>query len=78
MNKSIYNTLNKTLEGQTVTVKKLLNNDSMRRRLQDIGVIEGTKILCLQKSFSGDPTAYLIRGSVIALRKEDSEKIIVE
>ena len=51
--------------------------DSMRRRLQDIGLIEGTRVECLQKSPSGDPVAYLIRGAVIALRTEDSEKILV-
>lgn len=50
----------------------------MRRRLQDIGLIEGTEVLCLQKSPSGDPVAYLIRGAVIALRGEDSSKIILE
>lgn len=49
----------------------------MRRRLQDIGLIEGTEILCLNRSPSGDPTAYLIRGAVIALRKEETEKILV-
>ena len=51
---------------------------SMRRRLQDLGLIEGTRVECLQRSPSGDPTAYLIRGAVIALREEDSSKIIVE
>jgi len=32
----------------------------------------------LQKSPSGDPTAYFIRGAVIALRSEDAGKILVE
>lgn len=65
-------------EGTSATVRRLLNEGSMRRRLQDIGLIEGTPVLCLQKSPSGDPIAYLIRGAVIALREEDSSKIIVD
>ena len=49
----------------------------MRKRLRDIGLIEGTNVDCLKKSISGDPTAYLIRGAVIALRSDDSSRIIV-
>lgn len=70
--------LNKAEEGTTVCVRQLNTTGSMRRRLRDIGIIEDTKIKCLQRSPSGDPTAYLIRGAVIALRKEDSAGIIVK
>lgn len=64
-------------EGQTATVTGIEISGSMRRRLQDIGIIEGTNIKCLQKSPSGDPIAYLIRGAAIALRVEDSRAILV-
>lgn len=63
--------------GQTAKVQSLLATGSMRRRLQDIGLIEGTKVECLQKSPAGDPVAYLIRGAVIALRSEDSATVLV-
>lgn len=67
-----------TLEvGETATVYCLLLSGNMRRRLQDMGLIEGTKVECLLKSPSGNPTAYLIRGAVIALRQEDSSSILV-
>lgn len=65
-------------EGMRGRVKKLLSEGAMRRRLQDIGLIEGTPVLCLMKSPSGDPAAYLIRGAVIAIRAEDSDKIVLE
>ncbi len=71
-------TLNNISEGKIVKVKNLLSTGSIRRRLQDIGVIEGSIIECLQKSPSGDPRAYLIKGAVIAIRSEDSSKIVVE
>lgn len=63
--------------GQTAKVQSLLATGSMRRRLQDIGLIEGTQVECLQKSPAGDPVAYLIRGAVIALRSEDSATVLV-
>lgn len=71
-------TLHGMREGTRARVTGLLNEGSMRRRLQDIGLIEGTLVLCLQRSPSGDPIAYLIRGAVIALREEDSSKVLVE
>lgn len=49
----------------------------LRRRFFDLGIIEGTKIEVLYKSPFGEPTAYLIRGAVIAMREEESEKIII-
>ncbi|MDD6795057.1 MAG: FeoA family protein [Clostridiaceae bacterium] len=51
---------------------------AIRRRILDLGLINGTEVIGLSKSPSGDPTAYLIRGAVIALRSEDASKIIVE
>lgn len=70
--------LSRVPEGETVRVRELLSTGSMRRRLLDMGLIEGTNVSCLQKSPAGDPVAYLIRGAVIALRSEDSSQILVE
>lgn len=64
-------------EGERARVSSLLSRGSMRRRLQDIGLIEGTEVECVQKSPAGDPVAYRIRGALIALRSEDSSKILV-
>ena len=77
MNKNIMS-LDHVSEGNTVKVTQLLSSGNMRRRLLDIGLIEGTDVECLQKSPAGDPVAYLIRGAVIALRSEDSQNILVE
>ena len=71
-------TLNTIPEGGKVRVSRLLSSGSMRRRLLDIGLIEGTDVECLQRSRAGDPVAYLIRGAVIALRAEDASQILVE
>lgn len=57
----------------TVGIINDLNcNGNIRRRLLDLGLVKGTKIIPVFKSPSGDPTAYEIRKTLIALRKEDS------
>ena len=64
-------------EGETAIIDKLLLKGDIYKRLKNLGLIEGTKVECLHKAPSGDPTAYLIRGAVIAIRNEDSGKISV-
>ena len=59
-------------------VKKIVAKENIKRRLLDLGVIEGAIIKCVLKSPFNDPLAYLIRGSVIAIRKEDVKKIEVD
>ena len=54
------------------------NKSIDKQRLSELGIIEGTLIESLYKSPFGNPTAYLIRGTVFALRNETAEKITVE
>lgn len=49
-----------------------------RRRLLDLGVLPGTHIEAEMTSPSGDPTAYRIRGAVIALRHEQANHIYIK
>lgn len=49
-----------------------------RRRLMDLGLIPGTIVEAKLKGSKGDPTAYDIRGSLIALRKEQANLIEVK
>lgn len=64
--------------GQRAWVRSMTVTGGMRRRLRDIGLIEGTPVECLGVSPGGDPKAFLVRGIVIALRAADSGKIQVE
>lgn len=70
--------LNTLQVGERGRVTQLSSEGSIRRRLQDIGLIEGTLVTCLQKSPLGDPVAYEIRSAVIALRGEDAAQVLVE
>ena len=70
--------LNELPIGAKAKVTTLTETDSMRRRLLDIGLINGTVVECLGRSPQGDPSAYFIRGAVIAIRSEDCEDIVIE
>ncbi len=48
-----------------------------RRRFLDLGILPGTKITAEFESPGGNPTAYKIRGAVIALREGQAENIKV-
>ncbi len=59
-------------------VTALTAEGSIRRRFLDIGIVPETMIECVGKSPCGDPCAYLIRGAVIAIRREDAAHILVK
>ena len=68
-------TLDKLEINKTGYIQNVYCNESVKRRLLDLGLIKGTSITPLFISPSGDPTAFEIRGSVIAIRFEDTRLI---
>ena len=60
--------------GRKARVKALTSVGNTRRRMLDLGIIYDTEVEALQKSPSGDPVAYYIRGAVIALRSDEAPK----
>ena len=65
------------LPDEKCRVLSINSGEEIRRRLLDMGLIPGTSVSCVFKSPWGDPSAYLIRGALVALRREDADKIIV-
>ena len=65
------------LPGESCVVKNLESRPEIRRRLQDMGLVPKTRVKCLFQSPFGDPCAYLVRGAVIALRRDDADDIFV-
>ena len=63
--------------GESAVVRELQNEGRIRRRLCDLGLVEGARVECVGKSPSGDPIAYLICGAVIAIRRMDSNLVLV-
>ncbi len=60
--------------GQVVSISPRIRG-AERRRLMDLGILPGTVIEAEMDSPSGDPTAYRVRGAVIALRSTQADHI---
>lgn len=73
-------TLSNLKQGESAFVVGLSNalRGLQRRRMLDFGIVPGAKITAQLKSLSGDPTAYEIRGTTIALRKNQSDHIYIK
>ena len=70
-------TLDELNRSGRAVVTRLDAEGSERRRLMDLGVLPGVEIVAEGTSPLGDPTAYLVRGSVIALRRVQARCIHV-
>ncbi|MEZ5065732.1 MAG: metal-dependent transcriptional regulator [bacterium] len=46
-----------------------------RRRLMDLGIVPGTRIEAVLASPTGDPIAYRVRGTTVAIRRDQSRHI---
>ena len=64
--------------GQSATITAIHITDAERRRLLDLGILPGTQIENVMASPLGDPVAYRVRNSIVALRREQAELIEVE
>ncbi|MBO9129028.1 FeoA family protein [Bacillus sp. 165] len=64
--------------GALVQLEKMNLEGTMKRRLLDLGFIPGATVKVLQKSPLGDPVAYQVSNTTIALRKEESSKIFAK
>ena len=67
-------TLDKLRPGERAVVMEIDENP-LKRRLQELGLSEGSEISCLFASPLGDPIAYRFASSVIAIRMSDSKSV---
>ena len=63
-------------KGECFYITRLLTKGELRQRLLDLGFVPGTKIECVRISPFGDPKAYSVRGTVIALRNKDASSVL--
>ena len=63
--------------GERGVVGALQTTGAMRRRFLDIGLVEDTAVECLGRSPGGDPSAFLIRGAVIAIRSAEGADVLL-
>jgi DtxR family Mn-dependent transcriptional regulator len=64
--------------GEAGRVKALRMRGLARRRLLDLGLTPGTTVECALRSPLGEPRAYRIRGTLVALRAGEAGRIEIE
>ncbi|WP_027409110.1 ferrous iron transport protein A [Anoxybacteroides tepidamans] len=64
--------------GERFRIAELHIDGTMKRRLLDLGFVPGCEVTVLQKSPLGDPTAYRVSHTTVALRIEESSNIYGE
>lgn len=67
--------LNEAFPGKNYYIKNLHTKGVLRHRMRDLGIVEGTRVKRLFSAPFGDPVAYLVRGTVLALRNEQAKEI---
>jgi len=74
-----YRTLAGVAKGEPAVVAAIARScrGQQRRRLMDLGFVPGTTIVPEMVSAGGDPVAYRLRGSLIALRRSQAQQIYV-
>lgn len=64
--------------GQSATVRRLVGEGAIKRRIMDMGITRGTEVYIRKVAPLGDPMEVTVRGYELSLRKADTEMIEVE
>ncbi|MFJ7917101.1 MULTISPECIES: FeoA family protein [unclassified Lysinibacillus] len=64
--------------GDCFLIKEINIKGPLRRRLLDLGFVKEAEISVLRKSPLGDPVAYRVSNTTIALRNNESSMILGE
>lgn len=70
--------LNMLALNQKGKVKRVMNELIIKRRLLDLGITEKTLIEKKLENITKNLSAYLFRNTLVAIRNEDAEKVIIE
>ncbi|CAG1015497.1 Fe(2+) transport protein A [Anaerolineae bacterium] len=71
-------TLDNLKPGQCATVRRVKGEGPIRRRLMDMGIVNGIEIEMLKTAPLGDPIEYQLRGYHLSLRKAEARLIEIE
>ena len=70
--------LNEMAIGQSGTIKSVVGEGRIRRRLFDMGVTPGAEVYLRKVAPLGDPIEITIRGYELTLRKSEAEAVTME
>jgi len=64
--------------GKSATVVRVNGTGAVARRIMDMGITKGVKVLVRRVAPLGDPIEITVRGYELSIRKSDAEMIEVE
>lgn len=68
-------TINDLKPGQTGTIEKIMCEASLQRRIADMGITPGARVLMKRVAPFGDPIQINVRGFDLSIRKADAQNI---
>lgn len=71
-------TLRMLKKGESAVIKKITADGELGRRIRDMGLVAGTKILVMGRAPLKDPVEIKIRGYNLTLRNNEADYILVE
>ncbi len=70
--------LSEAVKGSILRIRGIEVQGVLRRRLLDLGFVVGNTVEVLRRSPLGDPTAFRVSNTTIALRRDESSLIYGE
>ena len=70
-------TLRDVAVGQSATVRRLVGEGAVKRRIMDMGITKGTEVFVRKVAPLGDPIEVTVRGFELSLRKDEAENVLV-
>jgi Fe2+ transport system protein FeoA/Mn-dependent DtxR family transcriptional regulator len=64
--------------GSQTRVVEIRGGGKHQRRLLDMGFVPGAEVTVIRKAPLGDPVEYRVKGTAVALRREDADTVLVE
>jgi Fe2+ transport system protein FeoA len=70
--------LDKMYPGQEGTVSDIALNSPLTRRLFEMGVVPGRRVVCLRSAPLRDPIAFQVGSTCLSLRKSEASLVSVD
>lgn len=64
--------------GQSATVRRLMGEGALKRRIMDMGLTKGAQVQVRKVAPLGDPIEITVRGTEVSLRKTEAEHVLVD
>ncbi|CAD7767976.1 FeoA domain protein [Candidatus Methanoperedenaceae archaeon GB50] len=71
-------TLSDMQPGEKGTVLSVSGDNTVQRRIRDMGIVRGTEIEVVRRAPFGDPVEFRLKGYNLSLRREEAACVSVE